>query len=291
MRLVREHDAAPFALRVMPFLIQHEAENCLPIGVLNTLAGGERYSAAQPYLAAIISDDGAVVATAIATPPYNLTFSHIEDPAAADGIADLIAADLLTSWPTLNAVQAFPQLADAFATRWADLSGRCARVESRERIYQLGAVRAICPIPGAMRRAAETDRPLVREWFIAFNSETFGSPRDETVEANIERRLAFGSSGMYLWDDDGHTVSLAGYSGPTPHGARVGPVYTPPEWRGHGYATALVANLSQRLLDEGRDKLFLFTDLSNPTSNHIYTAIGYQPVRDVVVVAFDSPGS
>jgi len=57
-------------------------------------------------------------------------------------------------------------------------------------------------------------------------------------------------------------------------------VYTPPEFRGRGYASALVAALSQAMLDAGYHFCTLFTDLANPTSNHIYQAIGYQPVCD-----------
>jgi predicted GNAT family acetyltransferase len=74
---------------------------------------------------------------------------------------------------------------------------------------------------------------------------------------------------------------MAGMGGPTPTGIRIGPVYTPPDRRRRGYASALVAAASQAALDEGRRQVFLFTDLANPTSNHIYAAIGYEPVRDV----------
>jgi len=42
-----------------------------------------------------------------------------------------------------------------------------------------------------------------------------------------------------------------------------------------------VAGVSQHLLDGGRIFCTLFTDLANPTSNHIYQAIGYEPVCDV----------
>jgi predicted GNAT family acetyltransferase len=48
-----------------------------------------------------------------------------------------------------------------------------------------------------------------------------------------------------------------------------------------------VAAASQAQLDAGRQFCFLFTDLANPTSNHIYTEIGYEPVRDVSVVSFN----
>ena len=62
---------------------------------------------------------------------------------------------------------------------------------------------------------------------------------------------------------------------------RVNAVYTPPGLRGRGYASACVAALSQKLLDEGRRYCFLFTDLANPTSNRIYQAVGYEAVVDV----------
>jgi predicted GNAT family acetyltransferase len=73
---------------------------------------------------------------------------------------------------------------------------------------------------------------------------------------------------------------MAGYAGPTPNGIRIGAVYTPPAQRKNGYASALTARLSQHLLDEGYGFCFLFADLLNPTSNHIYQKIGYKPVCD-----------
>ena len=75
-------------------------------------------------------------------------------------------------------------------------------------------------------------------------------------------------------------MSLAAYGSPTPNGIRVGPVYTPPELRGRGYATSLVAALTEERLRAGLRFCFLFTDLGNPTSNAIYARIGYEPVAD-----------
>ena len=66
-------------------------------------------------------------------------------------------------------------------------------------------------------------------------------------------------------------------------------MYTPPEFRGRGYASACVAAASQAQLDAGRRFCFLFTDLANATSNHIYQEIGYEPVRDVEVYRFGEP--
>jgi predicted GNAT family acetyltransferase len=80
-------------------------------------------------------------------------------------------------------------------------------------------------------------------------------------------------------------VSVAGYGGDTPNGIRIGPVFTPPELRGRGYATSLVAQLSSRLLAEGRRFCFLYTDLANPTANAIYERIGYVRVCEAAVFA------
>lgn len=74
---------------------------------------------------------------------------------------------------------------------------------------------------------------------------------------------------------------------PTPHGARIGPVYTPPAARRRGYASALTAAIIRHYLDAGRRLCFLFTDLANPTSNRTYQAIGYEPVTDVNQYRFD----
>ena len=82
-------------------------------------------------------------------------------------------------------------------------------------------------------------------------------------------------------------MSLAGWGGPTPNGIRVGPVYTPSARRGHGYATALTAELSLRLLAGGRRFCFLYTDLANPTSNVIYERIGYRRIAESAEIVFD----
>jgi predicted GNAT family acetyltransferase len=80
---------------------------------------------------------------------------------------------------------------------------------------------------------------------------------------------------------------MCGTSRSTPNGSRIGPVYTPPDLRRRGYASAVVAAASQAQLDAGARFCFLFTDLANPTSNRIYQAIGYEPVRDVEVYTFE----
>jgi predicted GNAT family acetyltransferase len=47
----------------------------------------------------------------------------------------------------------------------------------------------------------------------------------------------------------------------------------------------VAAEVSRRLRMAG-DEVCLFTDLANPTSNKIYAAIGYRPLRDFTTYAF-----
>jgi len=72
-----------------------------------------------------------------------------------------------------------------------------------------------------------------------------------------------------------------------PHTSASTPVYTPPELRRRGYAGALVAHLTQYLLDGERDFCFLYTALANPTTNRIYQNVGYEFVVESAEYAFD----
>ena len=126
-------------------------------------------------------------------------------------------------------------------------------------------------------------------WIVAFAEEVL--PEDNDAERQIrfvESRLAAtDDAGLWFWEDGGRPVSISGYGGATPNGMRIGPVYTPPELRGRGYATTLVAEQSRWLLGTGRSLCFLYTDLDNPTSNALYRRIGYRMIAEAGEVRFD----
>ncbi|MBW3589374.1 MAG: GNAT family N-acetyltransferase, partial [Actinobacteria bacterium] len=121
---------------------------------------------------------------------------------------------------------------------------------------------------------------LIVSWFKGFNRDISAEPIDEErIKRFTESLFTTEDRKVYLWED-GEPVSMAVHSGPTPNGLRVAIVYTPPDKRRNGYASACVAAVSQVILDSGRTFCFLYTDLANPTSNHIYMEIGYEPVCD-----------
>ncbi|HEV8402488.1 MAG TPA: GNAT family N-acetyltransferase [Candidatus Limnocylindrales bacterium] len=281
MDLRRYGDVAAFLAAAEPFLVEREAEHNLILGVTSNLRDAPEEFTGAPYLATVLAN-GRVVAAAMQTPPFNLVLSEIDHPGAVAALADdLIDRDLPGALGPVDHVRAF---VDARLAR----GGSPARLIVSERIFRLTEVRPPAPVPGRVRAAEPADRPLVLAWIDAFMREALEPTDPADVAAMTDRWLARRGRGLHLWED-GAVVSLAGIGSPTPHGVRVGPVYTPPDRRGRGYASALVAGISQSALDAGRTFCFLFTDLANPTSNHIYETIGYRPVRDVDMWRFERP--
>jgi predicted GNAT family acetyltransferase len=88
-----------------------------------------------------------------------------------------------------------------------------------------------------------------------------------------------GYGGLMVWEVDGVAVSMAGRTRPAAGMLRVGPVFTPLDLRGRGYAGAVTAAVS-RAAQELVGEVLLFTDMANPTSNAIYQRLGYRRVAD-----------
>jgi predicted GNAT family acetyltransferase len=281
MRVERFETAQAFLDAAGDFLVEREAEHNLLFGICANLRADPGFPTAPPYLAAV-SDGGRVVAAAVMTPPWNIVLSCAEDP---DAFAAL-AADLDAAGVSVPGTTSAVDPAQRFARLWCGSHGLTSRLAMAERIYRLERVIAPVGVPGKARVATEADRELLVAWVDAFIAEALEPRSPEEASVLVDRSFRSGSRTWYVWEDDG-PVSVAAAGGPTPNGIRIGPVYTPPELRRRGYASAVTAHASQAELDKGRRFIFLFTNLSNPTSNKIYQEIGYEPVIDVDQLAFE----
>jgi uncharacterized protein len=285
MEVARFDDAATFLADAEPLLLADEARHNLILGIAGTIRDApSRYPLRSMWL---VRDNGEVVVAALQTPPYNLVLARPRSSQALAKLAEAVAGEELP-----GVVGTEPEVY-AFAELWSERSGVPSRVNMRQGVYALERVELLSAVPGSARVATAADHGRVLQWWIAFGDEVLheGGPGREDAEKNVEHTLSSPTAGIFLWEDDGEPVSLAGWGGPTPNGIRIGPVYTPPELRGRGYATALTAELSQRLLDGrlfegGRRFCFLYTDLANPTSNAIYERIGYRRVAEAAEVVF-----
>jgi predicted GNAT family acetyltransferase len=218
-----------------------------------------------------LSDEGETQLAAVQMPPHNLVLSR----AAGDDIAFMVGL-MAEKSPSFPAIVGPSDIAAAFAGEWTKLTGQKTIEYMDQIIYSLKTVHFPPEVEGSFRLARADEAPLLAEWMMAFARDSL--PKAEHLSEaealqKTEDRIA--QSSLAVWDIGGAAVSQAGVSG-TDNVARVSLVYTPPEMRGKGYASAVVARLSQQLLDQGRDMCCLYADARNPVSNSIYRKIGYQ---------------
>jgi uncharacterized protein len=283
MAVHRTESLDEFLARAGDFLVRREAENNLIFGIGSQIRHTPEIFDPAPQFAVVTGPDGGVEAAALRTPPFNLVLAWADRQEATDELADAFAEDRLPGVLGPKATAA------RFVERWTAHTGRTGTVAVAERIYRLERlIPPARPASGAWRLAEPRDRETIGRWIVAFNDEaTPGMPPIADPLAAADRWIAQRGRLAYLWDDAGETVAFCGCGGETPNGARIGPVYTPPEYRGRGYASSVTAAATQDQLERGRRFLFLFTDLANPTSNKIYQAIGYEPVCDMDQYRFE----
>jgi predicted GNAT family acetyltransferase len=274
-------DPGAFLEAARPLLLEDEARNNLVFGIAGTLR--DHPSLYDEYRLWIVEDGDRTVGVALRTPPYNLALGGPARLVVAKGLAEsLYAAGI-----ELPGVTGAAPEVEHFATAWETLARVARRQRMAQRIYRLTALRPVEDVSGRGRPATEEDRPLLLEWVRSFVAEAIpeGTP-DLGPERTVDARLGESRGGFTIWEDGG-PVSIAGWGGTTPNGVRIGPVYTPPEYRRRGYGRAVTAAVSAERLASGRTFCFLYTDLANPTSNKIYTDIGYEPVCDSIDYAFE----
>lgn len=274
MKVTRHGDAAAFRRLAETWLLESEAEHALLLGLLPMIECGQ-HSFEEPILLATVEEAGRVCGCAFRTPPFKLGLTRMP----AEAIPHLVS-EVAELYGSIDSVLAAEDVASAFADEWTARFGGRYRVGMRQRIHETRRVVALqATPPGTMRRARRDEITALTPWSVAFAAD---SGVEVGGQADLVRRLCE-QGHLHVWDDDGPKC-MAAIQGPTPNGIRVSYVYTPPEGRRRGYASALTAALTQAQLDAGRTRCFLYTDLGNPTSNAIYARIGYRPVCDIVDV-------
>lgn len=274
MRVEATDDPASYRAAVSGLLEADPLVNTVMLSVLSV----ERTGAPATYLS--VHDGDELVGTALCTPPHQLLLGTMPDEAVVP-----VAEAFARTNADAPGVEGEAAQVVAFAARWRELTGREAEPHHGLRLFRLGTL-GTADAPGAARVADPADTAglrLATDWFEAFAAEIEQPMAREHAAASAGEKLAGGR--LWWWDDAGEPMCLAGHTIPQHGFARIGPVYTPPRHRGHGYASALTADLSRRIRAGGND-VCLFTDVRNPTTNKIYTAIGYEPVGDRVRYSF-----
>ncbi|HRW08684.1 MAG TPA: GNAT family N-acetyltransferase [Caldilineaceae bacterium] len=281
--------ATPFLAKMRPLLEVNEAANGLLLGLALRVEGDPHaFGNADPYFATV-EDDTDVIVAALMTPPHGVILygarpaADVSIPAALQAIVENLQSN---GWsvPTVNGPSA---ISECFAQIWSTMMGLAFEPLMATRVFQLREVRHPYYSAGHLRLATKADQALATQWWRAFSQEAEHNDEVDEVQLHKSIRQKIADRHLFFWED-GEPVSMVALTRPTAHGTGIGPVYTPPQYRGRGYASSAVAQLSQQVLDTGKEFCALFTDVANPTSNHIYQAIGYRRLVDFQVYRFIS---
>ncbi len=280
MKITRVNSVAEFLDATLDLRSADPFRTNLVGSVATSILDGQRTY--DDYFWWIVTDDlNQVVGFMMRTPPHGLVLSPMPIQAIPDCVEAILQAD-----PDLPGVNGPKTLVLAFVEGYQSKMStpRTISSERGELLYALGALQ-IPTVPGVLKVAEESDTDLMLRWYRAFGDEV-GLPMhglEQSVRSGIARQ------GIHIWVDRDQPVSIAGFASPvlSPQGsvARIGPVYTPPELRGKGYASAATAALSQLLLDLP-SQVMLYTDAANPTSNGIYIKLGYELIDENLEIEF-----
>lgn len=284
MEISLKESVGHFLAATTAFRAAHPFETNIISSVAQSVQEGSRtYDA---YFWWVIKDDSnSVIGIAMRTAPHGMLLSPMSELAVT-----ALAIEVAKLDDQLTGVAGPRSEVETFLKAYRDTlslgSARAIEIAGQELLYILKDLK-IPNVIGEMRTALDSEYQLLHDWFLAFAEEAeiyMHDPR-ETIEDGLRR------GALRWWIVADEIVSLAGHAPivNVPGGsiARIGPVYTPPERRRHGYAGALTSALSEELANKGA-KVMLHTDASNPTSNSIYQKIGYIKIGENLRIAFET---
>jgi predicted GNAT family acetyltransferase len=268
VKFIVTRDVEEFAARASDFLAARVECNILATVLMSLFDGA--HAGAAPLFVYGVDDTGDVQYAALRTPPWVMLTSTLGPRAAHTLLAQWLCAD-----PQLPGVSGPPGTARAIGRAWSAQTGGHTECRMSEALHELEQVHdPPRPAEGELRLPGEEDRQRLIQWMRAFALEA-GLAGADQAEAMVDMRLA--RDALLVWHHGG-VVSLVGSAPEVAGVVRIGPVYTPPEFRRRGYAGTAVATASRRALAGGARKCILFTDLANPTSNKIYAEVGYRRI-------------
>lgn len=173
------------------------------------------------------------------------------------------------------------------------LDGAPTSLEADEDLFSLDLLSWTAPAVLARdpevwcRAPLPSERELMRSWRFAYEVESLGrDPNDDAARAQSDGWLDAQLDDDVAWVAvaGGVPVSFSGFNAMLPDIVQLGAVYTPPEFRGRGYARAAVAHSVQVGKRRGATRAVLFTN--NPSAMKSYEAVGFRRTGDFGLVLF-----
>ena len=259
--------AREFADLATPFLSASAVENTMPLAHLRSFVAQDD---GRPLLC-LVMENGAPHLVATANPPFPFVLSAGEKAAVPSLVEEFIKQRI-----AVPGVFGPVDLAEIFNQAWHAGTGEKMRSGLAVDLHMTREAPPANVTPGQLRQAGHEDIKTVVEYCEAFAQDPRMSSAERAgARADAEKRLA--QAEVFLWDDVG-PKSIAAYRESIPTGGRLNLVYTPPEYRRRGYASACVAALTRLVLERAWNWCALFVDINDPVASHMYRNLGFHEV-------------
>ncbi|MBN1777140.1 MAG: GNAT family N-acetyltransferase [Clostridiales bacterium] len=265
MRFTQYPTAAAFMDDVLSVLQIHEIQNNL---IYRNIGDGN-------IMLTVKDDDGRVLLVAARTPPHPMVL-YERDNLHSEEVAAFFAKSLPEHGIDVDFLMTNSELAQSLVRHYGTTAGK--EFVNNQRLVLSVTDRAVKPrrmACGKLRLATEDDMHFLPYWCADFSVACNIGAYNLQNGLESARRLVADEQ-LYIWEN-GTPVSMAASHRKVTGCRFVGYVYTPPQLRGNGYASACVYSLTDRLLTKKHPRCALYIDCANPISNGIYEKIGYEP--------------
>ena len=274
IQIVEHESAADFLDSSYDWLSQHEILNHGVISLAGVLTP-QNPIYYPPFLFIHVTVDGNIAGCCIYAEPDGLVVSQCT-PDIAPILFDYLQAKIHIPSRIFGPETPAARLAMLFG----ELRETRYSIHSTWRIHFLDRpVVDTSPFRGHIQIGKLDDVDLIRKWGKDYDEER---PANVNIQQFLLKKLR--DNHLYLWIDE-EPKSLATISGVNCSGPRISAVYTPPSYRTHGHATALVQELSNLLLASGSAYVTLHTQAGDPVER-IYKRLGYDTVGEKVSIIF-----
>ena len=259
---------------VKQYLDQHPAINFETIGILEQLS--ENPKAFDGILECIVASKARQIQVITCRiRPYNLLISHSLNSKSISSIVEYFQK----SDVSLPGIYGPAEEVKQFTKIWKDLSGEDFKSSDEFLQYSLKTMKMSAQFIGDISIATKKQEKLLKGWTEESVREIIPSSTDEFVKSCTKSFLKLlENDKVFILEEEGLLVSMATISGQTKTMQAINDVYTPPEYRGKGYATELCIFLCDYILDYCKNTPILWVKTTNYAAIHIYEKIGFEQV-------------
>lgn len=272
MQVVIEKDPVAFLNKYETWLRRKTLENSLILGVLR----GCKIGIYKNPLFFIVVENEKTLLLSMRTPSKNLIISGDGSKETFEALARfLVKEGIEIPWAIGSSGKV-----KGFLDFYGGLTNKEFVFDKKTNIYSLTKVIMPENIEGKLVLATQDDLEFLAKCKYDFNRDILPEEHHLTMEeARDKKAKNINEKNVAVWKVNGENVAEIVFDN-LEYMSHIRDVYTLPEFRKRGYASAMTAKISQMLLDKGCDSVCLFADADDSTSNGVYQRIGFNHVTN-----------